>query len=199
MVELALQDAAPETGAQHHRQARGQDRDLAGEEDSPASGRAATVALAELLPRSSLVRFPGLGHMGPVEDPGRINACLERFLHGAAGIPAPAPRPLPRGLGPARAGRLGGYHWGFSGETPMASPAAPPAGSGETTFEKALEELEAIVARMEDGRLPLEESLAAYQRGTELLKYCESRLTDAQARIAILEGDQLRDFPPEDR
>ena len=65
------------------------------------------------------------------------------------------------------------------------------------TFEKALEELEALVARMEDGKLPLEESLAAYQRGAELIKYCETRLADAQARIAILDGGELRDFNPE--
>ena len=65
------------------------------------------------------------------------------------------------------------------------------------SFEKALEELEAIVARMEDGKLPLEESLAAYQRGTELLKLCESKLDAAQARIAILEGGELRDFSPD--
>jgi exodeoxyribonuclease VII small subunit len=64
------------------------------------------------------------------------------------------------------------------------------------TFEKALEELESLVARMEDGKLPLEESLAAYQRGAELLKFCESRLSEAQARVAILEGDQLRDLLP---
>ena len=69
--------------------------------------------------------------------------------------------------------------------------------SDALTFEKALEELEALVARMEDGKLPLEESLAAYQRGAELLKFCESKLTDAQARIAILEGDALRDFTPD--
>ena len=62
------------------------------------------------------------------------------------------------------------------------------------TFEKALEELESIVTRMEEGKLPLEESLAAYQRGAELLKFCESKLTDAQARIAVLEGGELRDF-----
>ena len=74
----------------------------------------------------------------------------------------------------------------------------PPAASGDgLTFEKALEELEALVHRMEDGKLPLEESLAAYQRGTELLKFCESKLTDAQARIAILEGETLRDFNPD--
>jgi exodeoxyribonuclease VII small subunit len=65
------------------------------------------------------------------------------------------------------------------------------------TFEKALEELEALVARMEDGKLALEESLAAYQRGAELIKFCESRLSDAQARIAILEGGELREFKPE--
>ena len=65
------------------------------------------------------------------------------------------------------------------------------------TFEKALEELESLVSRMEDGKLPLEESLAAYQRGAELLKFCESKLTDAQARIAILEGGELRDYKPE--
>jgi len=75
------------------------------------------------------------------------------------------------------------------------NPAPPPADG--ITFEKALEELEAIVARMEDGKLPLEESLAAFQRGTELLKLCEAKLTGAQARIAILEGDQLRDFTPD--
>lgn len=72
----------------------------------------------------------------------------------------------------------------------------PPAAAG-LTFETALEELEALVARMEDGKLPLEESLAAYQRGAELLKFCESRLSDAQARIAILDGDTLRDFTPD--
>jgi exodeoxyribonuclease VII small subunit len=65
------------------------------------------------------------------------------------------------------------------------------------TFEKALEELEALVARMEDGKLALEESLAAYQRGAELIKFCESRLADAQARIAILDGGDLREFNPE--
>ena len=76
--------------------------------------------------------------------------------------------------------------------------AKPPAAApGELTFEKALEELESLVARMEDGKLPLEESLAAYQRGAELIKLCESKLTDAQARIAILDGDTLRDFKPE--
>lgn len=75
-------------------------------------------------------------------------------------------------------------------ETPAAT-LAP-----DLTFEQALEELEALVTHMEEGKLPLEASLAAYQRGAELIRFCESRLTDAQARIAILEGGELRDFEP---
>ena len=66
----------------------------------------------------------------------------------------------------------------------------------DLAFEKALEELEAIVARMEDGKLLLEESLAAYQRGAQLLRHCEGKLSAAQARIAILEGEVLKDLPP---
>jgi exodeoxyribonuclease VII small subunit len=75
-------------------------------------------------------------------------------------------------------------------------PSPDPATSG-LSFEKALEELEALVARMEDGKLPLEESLAAYQRGAELIRFCESKLADAQARIAVLDGETLRDFTPD--
>ncbi|HET7546797.1 MAG TPA: exodeoxyribonuclease VII small subunit [Usitatibacter sp.] len=77
----------------------------------------------------------------------------------------------------------------------MVEKSAPPEG-GSPTFEQALAELESLVARMEDGKLPLEESLAAYRRGAELVRFCESRLADAQARIAILEGETLRDFDP---
>ena len=80
----------------------------------------------------------------------------------------------------------------------MPEPTVAP-GADPLTFEKAIEELESLVARMEDGKLSLEESLAAYQRGAELIRYCEGRLTDAQARIAVLEGGELRDFTPEAR
>ena len=50
---------------------------------------------------------------------------------------------------------------------------------------------------MEEGKLPLEESLAAYQRGAQLIKFCESKLADAQARIAVLDGETLRDLEPQ--
>lgn len=78
---------------------------------------------------------------------------------------------------------------------PMPKTAPAP---GEIPFEKALEELEALVAKMEDGKLPLEESIASYQRGAELLKYCEGKLASAQARVAVLEGELLKDLPEAD-
>ena len=79
----------------------------------------------------------------------------------------------------------------------MARPPAAPPLAEVHSFEKALEELESIVQRMEDGQLPLEESLAAYQRGTELVKLCDTRLSAAHARVAVLEGESLQDLKTE--
>ncbi|MDP2241006.1 MAG: exodeoxyribonuclease VII small subunit [Burkholderiales bacterium] len=62
------------------------------------------------------------------------------------------------------------------------------------TFETALAELETIVAGMEAGQMPLEQSLAAYKRGAELLKFCQAALQDAQQQVKILEGDVLKNF-----
>jgi exodeoxyribonuclease VII small subunit len=64
----------------------------------------------------------------------------------------------------------------------------------EPSFESALSELEKIVASMEAGQMPLEQSLAAYKRGAELLKYCQAALQDAQQQVKILEDDVLRNF-----
>ena len=70
--------------------------------------------------------------------------------------------------------------------------------SGKTqdapTFESALTELEKIVASMEAGQMPLEQSLAAYKRGAELLKFCQSALQDAQQQVRILEENVLKNF-----
>ena len=62
------------------------------------------------------------------------------------------------------------------------------------SFEAALAELERIVATMEDGQLPLAESLAAYKRGAELLQYCQQALRDAQQQVQILEKGVLTAF-----
>ncbi len=54
------------------------------------------------------------------------------------------------------------------------------------SFEQALAELESLVAQMESGQLPLEQSLAAYKRGTELLQYCQKSLAEAEQQVRIL-------------
>ena len=68
-----------------------------------------------------------------------------------------------------------------------ASPSAPP-----DNFENALGELERIVQTMEEGEMPLESSLTAYQRGVTLLKFCQDKLTAAEQTIQTLENGQLR-------
>ena len=61
-------------------------------------------------------------------------------------------------------------------------------------FESAMAELEVIVADMEAGKMPLEESLVSYKRGAELLEFCRARLEDAQQQVSILEEGALKDF-----
>lgn len=62
-------------------------------------------------------------------------------------------------------------------------------------FEAALQELETIVARMESGELPLEQSLLAYQRGCELLQLCRKSLDEVEQQVRILnENNQLQPF-----
>jgi exodeoxyribonuclease VII small subunit len=58
-------------------------------------------------------------------------------------------------------------------------------------------ELRQLVTRVEAGELPLDESVAAYQRGTELVKYCASQLETVEAQIKILEGEMLKPFSEE--
>lgn len=50
-------------------------------------------------------------------------------------------------------------------------------------FERAIEELESIVKRLEEGKVPLEESVAIYERGEALKARCEELLRQAEARV----------------
>ncbi len=59
-------------------------------------------------------------------------------------------------------------------------------------FEAALAELEALVEKMESGDLHLEASLDAYSRGAALLKYAQTQLDGAQAKLKVLDGDVLK-------
>jgi exodeoxyribonuclease VII small subunit len=51
------------------------------------------------------------------------------------------------------------------------------------TFEAALKELEAIVARLEQGQVDLEDSTVLYERGQQLKAHCESKLKAAEGRL----------------
>ena len=51
------------------------------------------------------------------------------------------------------------------------------------SFEHAIEELESIVKRLEDGNVPLEESVQIYERGEALKRRCEELLRQAEARV----------------
>ncbi len=51
------------------------------------------------------------------------------------------------------------------------------------SFEQAMAELETLVKRLEDGRLPLEEAIVAFERGSLLKKYCEQKLLLAKMRV----------------
>ena len=59
----------------------------------------------------------------------------------------------------------------------------------EKTFEASLAELEVIVGRLEDGDMPLEESLELFEMGIKLSRDCRTRLTNAERRIEILMQD----------
>jgi len=63
-------------------------------------------------------------------------------------------------------------------------------------FEAAIAELESIVKKLEEGDLALEQSLALYERGVHLSKYCHARLEAAEKRIELLnERGELKAAP----
>jgi exodeoxyribonuclease VII small subunit len=66
------------------------------------------------------------------------------------------------------------------------------------SFEEAMAELAQLVSQMEAGQLPLEASVAAYSRGSELVKYCAAQLDKVEAQVQVLEGDMLKPFSDND-
>ena len=79
----------------------------------------------------------------------------------------------------------------------------PKAAKQETPdFETAMRDLEELVERLEHGDLPLEESLAAFERGVMLTRACQSALKEAEQKVEILlkkAGEPaVEDFMPEE-
>lgn len=73
---------------------------------------------------------------------------------------------------------------------PNEAEAAP--GGEPPSFEAALEQLEAIVDRLERGDLDLEASLASFEQGVALARRCSGQIEDAERRIEVLvrEGER---------
>ena len=57
-------------------------------------------------------------------------------------------------------------------------------------FESALEELESVVEQLESGNLSLEDSLAAFEKGVGLVKYCNQKLNEVEKRVELLIKDK---------
>jgi len=71
----------------------------------------------------------------------------------------------------------------------------------EKKFEKALEELEEIVKQMEEGNMPLDESLKAFEKGIKLSRFCADKLDEAERKVNLLlkEEDALTLRPFEEK
>lgn len=70
----------------------------------------------------------------------------------------------------------------------------------DLTFEHALQQLEAIVQKLENGEVPLEESMQYFQEGIELSSFCNQTLQNAEETMTKLmtENDELEVFAEED-
>ena len=60
----------------------------------------------------------------------------------------------------------------------------------EMTFEQAMSELERIVTELERGNVPLEDSITLYEKGAELKKRCETKLKEAEQKVAAITLDE---------
>lgn len=79
----------------------------------------------------------------------------------------------------------------------MAKTAPVPVPTVPASYEAALEELEALVARLESGQLPLDQLLTGYQRGAELLRFCRGKLEAVESQIKVLESGELKPWNQE--
>jgi len=62
------------------------------------------------------------------------------------------------------------------------------------TFEEAIKRLETLTQAMQNSEMPLEEALAAYQEGNELVKYCQTKLAEVEQKLQVLDADGLKEL-----
>ncbi|MBU9712199.1 exodeoxyribonuclease VII small subunit [Evansella tamaricis] len=71
----------------------------------------------------------------------------------------------------------------------------------ELTFEKAMEKLEAVVGKLEEGDVPLEEAITMFQEGMKLSKYCHDRLQHVEKQMTqvLSEDGEIKPFTVEEQ
>lgn len=66
--------------------------------------------------------------------------------------------------------------------------------SAPKSFEEALKRLETLTQAMQSSEMPLEEALAAYQEGNELVKYCQTKLAEVEQKLQVLDAGGLKEL-----
>nr|WP_304673180.1 exodeoxyribonuclease VII small subunit [Neisseria blantyrii] len=61
------------------------------------------------------------------------------------------------------------------------------------SFEEALSRLESLTQSMQ-GEMPLEDALAAYQEGNELVRYCQTKLAQVEQKLQVLDTNGLKEL-----
>ena len=77
-----------------------------------------------------------------------------------------------------------------------AKPDSNAAAAVPATYEDAMQELEALTSRLESGDIPLDELLTGYQRGSQLLEFCRSKLQAVEDQIKVLDDGVLKTWKP---
>ena len=116
----------------------------------------------------------------------------------SGGEPVPGPCTVVR-IRPATAeppGRASASKIHDRSSMPTMPRSSPSAATEPASYEQALAELEALVQAMEAGKMPLDQLLASYKRGAELLRQCRDRLQVVEDQVKVLEDGQLKPWTP---
>ncbi|MDO4694303.1 MAG: exodeoxyribonuclease VII small subunit [Eikenella sp.] len=62
------------------------------------------------------------------------------------------------------------------------------------SFEEAMSRLEALTQAMQSSDMPLEEALAAYQEGSDLVKFCQGKLAEVEQKLQVLDAGELKEL-----
>ena len=75
------------------------------------------------------------------------------------------------------------------------SPASPQ--ELPSSYEAALQALDAVVGQLESGELPLDQLLERYQHGSQLLQLCRDKLQAVEEQVKVLDGQMLKPWKPQ--